>query len=74
MQERTWRVHELADYLRVNERTVRRWIAAGMPALNIGTRERPEWRVEEAAWRAWLAARHRGDDGEPDPSCGGPAA
>jgi excisionase family DNA binding protein len=50
-------VKETAANLRVHEETVRRWIRAGLPALNVGTRMRPDYRIKPAVLEAWLADR-----------------
>ncbi len=50
-------VGEVAERLRVNEVTVRRWIQRGeLPALNVGGR-RPEYRIRQAAFEAFIEAR-----------------
>lgn len=47
-------VKTTAESLQVNPETVRRWIRAGLPALNVGTTERPDYRIEPAKLREWL--------------------
>jgi excisionase family DNA binding protein len=50
---------ELASYLNVNPRTVRRWLPQGLPALNVGSRQRPDWRFIWPEVRTWLDDRQR---------------
>ena len=58
MAEDQWlTVSEVAERLRVNEVTVRRWIQRGeLVALNVGGR-RPEYRVRQTALDAFIDAR-----------------
>ena len=60
-------VREIAEDLRVHPRTVLRWIKQGLPALNIGSAKRPDWRVEPDQLRAWLLARQETLGGKPRP-------
>lgn len=50
-------VKEVAEDLRVHPRTVLRWIKDGLPAINVGSAQRPDWRIEPAALREWLGRR-----------------
>lgn len=50
-------VKETAANLRVHEETVRRWVRGGLPALNVGSEVRPDYRIEPAVLREWLANR-----------------
>lgn len=59
MDDRTWTVAQLAAYLQVHEETVRRWIRGGMPALNVGSRQRPDYRIEPNVARCWIARRQQ---------------
>ncbi len=53
-------VKEVAEDLRVHPRTVLRWIKDGLPALNIGSAQRPDWRIEPPVLREWLERRQQG--------------
>lgn len=51
-------VEQVAERLNVGPFAVRRRIRAGeLPAVNIGTKERPRWRVDEATLNQWLKDR-----------------
>lgn len=50
-------VKETAANLRVHEETVRRWIRAGMPVLNVGSAARPSYRIEPDVVRDWLRGK-----------------
>jgi len=54
--ERCYLMFEVADQCGVSERTVRRWLQAGVPAINVGSATRPDWRFEKQEVRAWLDA------------------
>lgn len=46
---------ELADLLRLDEKTVRRRTRRGeIPAVNVGTENRPSWRYDQRRIEAWL--------------------
>jgi len=47
---------ELANWLHVSEKTIQRWIKAGVPVVNIGSPTRPDWRFVWKEVRAWLDA------------------
>ena len=50
-------VGEVAEQLRVNEVTVRRWIQRKeLPALNVGGK-RPEYRIRQSAFDTFVEAR-----------------
>ena len=50
-------VREVAGYLRVNERTVRRWIMReGLPCIHLGTR----LRFSQRNVLRWVSAREEG--------------
>ncbi len=61
-------VKEVAEDLRVHPRTVLRWIKDGLPALNIGSARRPDWRIEPAALRTFLEQRREGGAGRDTPA------
>ena len=50
-------IKEIAEFLRVNERTVRRWINDGsLPALQLGR----EYRIDREDFRSFCDARKTG--------------
>ena len=50
-------LREVADYLRVNERTVRRWVVEeGLPCIHLGTR----LRFSQRNVLRWVSAREEG--------------
>lgn len=52
--EELWTPQEVADYLKVTERTVYRWIEAGeLPAFKVGR----QWRVTDSDVKARLIPR-----------------
>lgn len=57
MDDQWLTVGEVAERLRVNDVTVRRWIQRGeLIALNVGGK-RPEYRVRQSALDTFIAAR-----------------
>jgi excisionase family DNA binding protein len=51
-------VPEVADYLRVDPETVRRWLRAGqLPGINLG---RAGWRIRENDLDKFVCERERG--------------
>jgi Helix-turn-helix domain len=56
-------VKQTAESLNVNPVTVRRWIRAGLPAFNVGSIARPDYRIEPDVLRAWLTANKPGREG-----------
>ena len=55
--ERLLLVGEVAEVLRVNERTVRRWVAQeGLPCIHLGTR----LRFSQRNVLRWVSAREEG--------------
>lgn len=52
----------IADAWSVNVRTVHRWIADGMPAANVGSAQRPDWRVRQSDVESYLAQRRQSPD------------
>lgn len=59
-------VKETAENLRVHPRTVLRWIRDGLPAFNVGSAQRPDWRIEPDVLRDWLERRTRPSTKEND--------
>jgi excisionase family DNA binding protein len=59
--EETLTLTELAKVLKVNPRTIRRWVPLGLPALNIGSKQRPDWRFVWSEVKAWLEDRQRSE-------------
>ena len=57
---------EVADWLRVSEKTIQRWIKAGVPVVNVGGRARPDWRFVREEVRAWLDAGKPAQKETPD--------
>jgi excisionase family DNA binding protein len=60
-------VKEVAEDLRIHPRTVLRWIKDDLPAINVGSALRPDWRIEPTVLREWLERRQSGapkDSGE----------
>jgi excisionase family DNA binding protein len=56
---------QVAEQLHVCAETVRRMIAAGLPAVDICLGgERPRWRVRQSDLDAWMAARTIARSGE----------
>jgi excisionase family DNA binding protein len=55
--ERTYTAPQLAEYLQVHRDTVYRWIRAGMPAINVGSAQRPDWRLRLPEVERWLQRR-----------------
>ena len=52
-----WTIAEVADYLRVNEKTIRRWInSQGLPCLRLGGR----LRFNGSDILRWTSARQEG--------------
>lgn len=47
---------EVADWLRVSEKTIQRWIKNSMPVHNIGSSTRPDWRFDREKVLAWIDA------------------
>lgn len=47
---------EVADWLRVSEKTIQRWIKAGAPVHNIGSPVRPDWRFDREKVITWIDA------------------
>ena len=51
-------VSEVAEYLRVTDVTVRRWIQRKeLAAINLGGQKRPEYRIRRTAVDAFIAVR-----------------
>lgn len=50
-------VRDAAGNLSVHPRTVLRWIKDGLPAINVGSAQRPDWRIEPDVLREWLERR-----------------
>lgn len=46
-----------AEHFGVNPQTVRNWIRAGAPAVQVGSPARPLYRLELRALQGWLEAR-----------------
>jgi excisionase family DNA binding protein len=62
MQDRMYTVQEVAQQLRVSERTVRNWIEQNeLPAFSIGKRG---YRIAESDLNAFIAKRKRRADTE----------
>lgn len=69
LPEALWTVREVAAHWRVSTRSVYRWVDDGLPAENVGSTARPDYRIAPAAVRVYLALRGRaappGDDDAP---------
>jgi hypothetical protein len=59
--ERRYPPRAIADAWSVNVRTVHRWIADGLPADNIGSTQRPDYRIKPGDVSAYLWQRQRAD-------------
>ncbi len=60
MTDQIMTVKEVADYLKVNERTVYRMAAAGkIPAFKVGG----SWRFKQAAIEEWIKEQSNGNNG-----------
>jgi hypothetical protein len=57
--DRRYRPRAIADAWSVNWRTVHRWIAEGLPADNVGTAGRPDYRIRLADVSAFLWERQQ---------------
>lgn len=62
IEERLFTVGQIAAGYQVSTKTVTRWIAAGLPAVNLGSAQRADWRLRWPQVRAWLEARNGRDD------------
>jgi hypothetical protein len=59
-------IKDVAAHYRVATKTVYRWIAAGLPALNVGSAQRPDYRLQLADVESFVRAR-QGTNGNPAP-------
>jgi excisionase family DNA binding protein len=65
MEEKYYTIHELADLLKVNQRTIVTLIKDGrLMALNVGTKKRAHWRIYEGHYLAFLADSYEKHTGE----------
>lgn len=55
--EKRYPPRAIADAWSVNVRTVHRWIADGLPAFNVGSSQRPDWRVRQSDVETYLRRR-----------------
>lgn len=56
MREPMMKMKEVAEWLRVSEKTIQRWIKLGMPVINVGSETRPDWRFDEQKVMTWIEA------------------
>lgn len=58
---KVYTIEEVAEVLKVHDRTVRRYIKAGdLKAVNLGSVSQPNWRVQEDDLMAFLESRKTG--------------
>ncbi len=55
--EQRYSPRQIAERWGVNYRTVHRWVADGLPADNVGSVARPDWRIRLVDVSPWLASR-----------------
>ena len=55
---------ELANWLQVSQKTIQRWIKAGVPVTNVGGGKRPDWRFDRKEVRTWLEVRGKESSGD----------
>lgn len=54
----TYKVNEIAKFLKVSTRTVRDWIKAGeLPAINLGSEIRANWRITKEHFEQFKKVR-----------------
>jgi hypothetical protein len=56
-EERRYTPKAIADGWNINPRTVHRWVADGLPAINVGSAIRPDYRIRLDDVREYLARR-----------------
>jgi hypothetical protein len=61
-------IKDVSAHYRVATKTVYRWIAAGLPALNVGSAQRPDYRLRLADVEAFLRSRGESDGGNTSPA------
>lgn len=58
---KVYTIEEVAEVLKVHDRTVRRYIKAGdLKAVNLGSAGQPNWRIQEDDLMAFLESRKTG--------------
>jgi excisionase family DNA binding protein len=66
MDEPLLTAKEVAARLKVHPRTVQRWTAEGLPALNVGIHRRADYRYTWSEVVAWLRERDSARGRAPD--------
>lgn len=58
-------IDEIAEQLKVHDRTVRRYIKSGdLKAVNLGSENQPNWRIQDIDFLAFLEKKKTGKKGD----------
>jgi excisionase family DNA binding protein len=58
-------IEEVAQKLKVHDRTVRRYIKSGdLKAVNLGSESQPNWRIQDIDFLAFLEKKKTGKKGD----------